>query len=280
MSENDDEKKFLDALRGIAEMVALGLSMEHHFTEIAAKVPYATWEMLFKESPSWYEFYFVPPLELLKRIFELKSVQESLRELDPVADPLEKFQMLLIDNRTKGREVATIWKELSEHDRPIVFNLGNSEIAETVAEIVTFKALAAEIRARSFHGQGMHSFIVAGQRGNDLGYLRAVEIDPTVQWHPALVDRVSREDVAGRREFARKLRKAAESGPSQRIDKDLHQLRYMLGIFEELGMLKELSDAERYELFCIQLGLYPNTGENPKAAVCTFIKRWRRSRVR
>lgn len=279
MSESNDEKKALDALRGLAEMVALSLSMEQHFTEVARKVPDATWEAMFKRFPSWYEFYFDPPLDGLKRLLQLQSVQEMLQQTDPRADPFEKFQTIVRANRAAGREVAAIRKDLAEHDGPAVLNLDDSEIAETGAEIAAFKAIAAEIRARCFYGQGMHSFIAAGQRGNDLGYLRAVEIDPVVQWHPALVDRVSREAVAGRTDFATNLRKAAETGPSGYIDKDLHQLRYLLGLLHELGVLEESSDAERYEFFCHELGLYPDTGRNPKAALCTFIKRWQASLV-
>jgi hypothetical protein len=56
--------------------------------------------------------------------------------------------------------------------------------------------------------------------------------------------------MKGRTEFAAKLRKAAENGPSAKIDKDLHQLRYVLGLLHELGILDQLTDADRYELFC------------------------------
>lgn len=177
------------------------------------------------------------------------------------------------------RQVTAIHSEVVSREVPVTLNVEEAEVPQILEELAVYKAVVAIIRAYCFYGQGMHSLIAAGQRGNDKGYVLAVSIDPTVQWHPAVLERVSREAIAGRTAFASKLRKAAESGPSQRIDKDLHQLRYMLGIFEELGILKKLADADRYELFCIELGLYPNTGENPKAALCTFIKRWRRSRV-
>ena len=279
MSEKDDEKKGLDALRSFAGLIALNLSMEQRLTDVVSKVSQASWESTFIRFPSWFDFYFIPPMESLERIRQLKSVKDSAVPHEPGTDLFECFQKTVDDIWVQAREVAAIHSEVVDREEPVTLDIDNADALQTLEELAVYKAVIAIIRAYCFYGQGMHSLIAAGQGGNDKGYFLAVSIDPTVQWHPAVLDRVSGEAIAGRTEFASKLRKAAESGPSPRIDKDLHQLRYMLGIFEEFGILKELSDAERYELFCHELGLYPDTGENPKAALCTFIKRWRRSRV-
>lgn len=279
MSEKDDEKKALDVLRSFAGLIALNLSVEQRLTDVVGKVSQASWESTFIRFPSWFDFYFTPPLESLERIRQLKSVQDSAIPHEPGMDPFEHFQKTVDDIWVHAREVAAIHTEVVAHDEPITLNIEDAEARQILEELAVYKAVVAIIRAYCFYGQGMHSLIAAGQGGNDRGYVLAVSIDPAVQWHPAVIERVSRDAIAGRTDFAGKLRKAAEFGPSPRIDKDLHQLRYMLGLFEEIGILKELSDAERFELFCHELGLYPDTGENPKAALCTFIKRWRRSRV-
>ena len=280
MSEVDDEKKILDALRSFAGLIALNLSVEQRLTDVVGKVSQASWESSFVRIPSWFDFYFTPPLESLERIRQLKSVQDGAIPYEPDMDIFEYFQKMVDDIWVHAREVAAIHSEVVAHEEPITLNIEDAESRQILEELAVYKAIVAINRSYCFYGQGMHSLIAAGQGGNDNGYILAVSIDPTVQWHPSVIERVSRDAIAGRTDFASKLRKAAESGPSPRIDKDLHQLRYMLGIFEELGFLKALSDAKRYELFCIELGLYPNTGENPKAALCTFIKRWHRSRVR
>jgi len=280
MSEKDDEKKALDALRSFAGLITLNLSLERRLTDVVGKVSQASWESTFTRFPSWFDFYFAPPLESLERIRQLQSVKDSAVPPEPDMDPFERFQKMVDDIWVQAREVAAVHSEVVSREEPITLNIDEPEAQQILEELAVLKAVVAIIRAYCFYGQGMHSLIAAGQRGNDKGYVLAVSIDPTVQWHPAVLERVSGEAITGRTDFASKLRKAAESGPSQRIDKDLHQLRYMLGIFEEFGILKELSDAERYELFCLELGLYPDNGENPKAALCTFIKRWRRSRVR
>lgn len=279
MIEEDDEKKSLDALRSFVKLIALNLSLERRLTEIVGKVSQASWESTFTRFPSWFDFYFIPPLESLERVRRLQSVTGNPVLQKPLPDPFKHYQNVVDDCWAKMSEVTAIHGEIVSREEAVTLNVGDEEVQPFLEELAVYKAIVAIIRAYCFYGQGMHSLIAAGQRGNDRGYVLAVSIDPTVQWHPAVLERVSGEAIAGRTTFASKLRKAAESGPSQRIDKDLHQLRYMLGLFEEMGILKDLADAERYELFCLLLGLYPNTGENPKAALCTFIKRWRRSRV-
>lgn len=199
---------------------------------------------------------------------------------EPGIDPFERFQKIVDDIWVQAREVAAVHSEVISHEGPITLNTDDVEAQQILEELAVYKAVVAIIRAYCFYGQGMHALIAAGQRGNEKGFVLAASVDPTIQWHPAVLERVSRDAIAGRTDFAGKLRKAAESGPSPRIDKDLHQLRYLLGLFDEIGILKELSDAERYELFCHELGLYPDTGENPKAALCTFIKRLHRALVR
>lgn len=88
MTEKDDEKNALDALRSFAGLIALNLSLEQRLTEIVAKVSQASWESTFTRFPSWFDFYFTLPLESLERTCQLKSVQESAIPLSPMLDRL------------------------------------------------------------------------------------------------------------------------------------------------------------------------------------------------
>ncbi len=280
MNDEAAYQQFLNICRSIAGVVALNLSLERHFNEVIAKVSQATWDEAFKRSPTWFDFYFLLPQEAMQRVMQLSSITDLRKDLKSGTSPLDGFFEAVDQVHQIGREVAEIAKEVRERAAPIQLDLDDAEVRESLGEIAHFKALCAEIRARCFFGQGMHALIAAGLGGNDAGFLRAVETDPTVQWHPSLVERVSRDAMKGHNEFAAQLRKAAESGPSGKIDKDLHQLRYVLGLLHELGILDQLTDADRYELFCHELGLYADTGKNPKAGLCTAIKRWQAGLVR
>jgi hypothetical protein len=267
----------LATLGGIAQLSAFALAMEQHHKALFAHVPESVWNTHFKSFPAWFDLYFEPPANCLDRLTDLASRAEGLWPDTPDASPLDTFNTLLVRSRAMTREVATLRRDVETAGQPLTIELDPAEAPETLDILATLKASCAETRARCHYGQGMHALIAAGQRGKDEGYLRAVAIDPVLQYHPSLVERIAHEAAANRDAFARKLQKAAAQGPSKHIDKELHQLRFVLGLLHELKVLPRLKDAERYQLFCHDLGLYPDTGENPKAALCTFIKRWEAS---
>lgn len=279
MPDNDASNLALEQLACLAELAAISLSLNHYFTVAVGKVSEAEWQRLFDRNPVWFDLYFLPPTEMLARAFRVPGLVEHMRLPGTDGEPNEQLlnflDLNLLDRaRGMGRQAVAIGQELANHDGEIVFAVGPEDSDKALHALTIFKVVLAEMNARCHYGQGMHALISAGQRGIDAGYLRAVTIDPTIQWHPFIVERVSREALAGRADFADALGKAAQSGPSKHIDKELFQLRYLLSLLHELKVLQSLTDADRYTLFCHQLGLYPDAGKNPKAALCTFIDRW------
>lgn len=279
---NNASNPALEELACLAELAAFSLSLNHYFTVVVGKVSEAEWRRLFDRNPVWFDLFFLPPTEILARAFQVPGLVEHMRLPGTDGEPNEQLlnflDLNLLDRaRGMGRQAVAIGQELANHDGEIVFAVGPEDSDKALHTLIVFKVVLAEMNARCHYGQGMHALIAAGQRGIDAGYLRAVSIDPTIQWHPSIVERVSREALAGRADFADALGKAAQSGPSKHIDKELFQLRYLLSLLHELKILHTLPDADRYALFCHQLGLYPDTGKNPKAALCTFIDRWEAS---
>lgn len=277
MNPTPDRQDALALFGGIAQLSAFALAMEQHHKALLAHVPESVWNAHFKRFPTWFDLYFEPPADLLKRLTDLASRADDLWPDTPDASPLDIFNALLARSSEMTREVATFRHEVETAGQPVTIELDPADVPETFHMLATLKAACAETRARCHYGQGMHALIAAGQRGEDAGYLRAVAIDPVLQYHPSLVERIAHEAAANRDDFARKLQKAAAQGPSKHIDKELHQLRFVLGLLHELKVLPRIKDADRYQLFCHDLGLYPDTGENPKAALCTFVKRWEAS---
>lgn len=105
MSEKDDEKKALDVLRSFAGLIALNLSLEQRLTDVVAKLFQESWERTFTRSPSWFDFYFTPPLESLERVRQLKGVKGSAVTLEPGMDLLEYFSkdgQRLLDPNASG----------------------------------------------------------------------------------------------------------------------------------------------------------------------------------
>lgn len=279
MKPDAEEKKVLDAFCDIAELAAWNLSIEHYYSQTIAKIPHDVWERIVKGYPAWFDFYFLSPAEALQQMIESEHFKEAFKIDSPAADPLAQLKQIADRAKRHAKKTVSIAKDLVDYDGPVVFSQDDPISTDDIKALALLKALTAETRSRMTYGQGMHALVKAGKTGNDAGYLRAVSIDPAVQWHPSVVERLTREAFTGHTTFTKQLNKIAKDGPSKAIDKDLGQLRYVLGLLYELGILKEASDAERYDFFCKQLGLYPDTGKNPKAALCTFIKRWEASLI-
>lgn len=221
----------------------------------------------------WFDLYLQPVGELEERIHALPAVAEILL---PTVDetPAVVSHRALELARAKSRDIAAIARELRAH-APLDTSSFDAIERDALLELLAlFKALTAEVRARCHYGQGMAALLDAGRRGNDTGYLRAVAIDPHLQWHPHIAERIEREACMLHNDFARQLQRAAAQGPSKRIDREHHQLRYLLALLRERGLLRQLKDTDRYRLFRHELGLYSDSGKNPKAALCAFVKRW------
>ena len=87
----------LDALRSFAGLIPLNLSLEQRLTEVVSKVSQESWERTFARFPSWFDFYFTPPLESFERIRQLKSVKDSAVPQEPGTDLFEHFQKAVED---------------------------------------------------------------------------------------------------------------------------------------------------------------------------------------
>lgn len=281
MNGDAQEKQLVELLQLVAGLSLQAVTLESKLRVICDKISESTWESYFQQSPTWCDYYFLSPVQLWLQVQRHPAIKEEMA-LDPaIGDPLQQCIAFFADTPAVYREVNTAIRELEG-------KVGHVELRKDVPEewavlegLVMVKALLSNIRAHLFYGQPLFEFIAVGQRGNDEGYFRAVTIDPAIQWHTAITERISRDALVGKTEFAERLQRAAHKGPSKNIDVDLHQLRFVLGLFRIFGLLAKLSHTKRYEFFCMRLGLYPDNGSEDgrdvKRALNLFINRWERS---
>jgi hypothetical protein len=270
----------VDFSRFLAELVTLQMSLGQRYSRLLAKIPESAWASAVTQSASWFEFYSLTPDQAYAQL-----TQGFTAEGAPDLEELSKMAVEEIESKFKSafKQVRNEIKEMVAEAKGVMAAIGTQRLERMgkipdkfIEELRIFRTTSAEINARCTYGQSMSALIKAGRHGNDVGYLRAVTIDPTVQWHPAVRRRVAREALTGKGAFATSLLNAAKEGPSKRIDKDLNQLRFVLGLLHDLKVLKRMSNALRYEVFCESLGLYPDRGGNAKPGLWTFIKRWER----
>jgi len=107
-------------------------------------------------------------------------------------------------------------------------------------------------------------------------FMDAVRLDPAVISCPTFANKIAFEDLAGDLEFQRKLGNCFRSPKKLNATDDYGVLRYLLLLLDEASMLETMTVEEKYQLLCIDLEKYPDTGPDPARYLDQFIRRWKR----
>jgi hypothetical protein len=250
------------------------LSQESKLNALFDLMPDEEISKLIKNSPTWFQHYCSPYQQIP---FEMIASNDQMKiEFDHIQKQPDSLNFMISDARKnlsanaqnigqlmQGKGNLSFQFEEASHDQEMVISM-----------LAKSRAMTATLRSQCAYGQSIYTLLQAGINGNDEGFLRAVSIDPTVQAHPAIIDRISRALISKRDVFFLELQNVALNGISKKIGKDHNQLRYVLGFLYELALLQQLSNEQRYQLFCVDLSLYPVTGKDPEAGLCRFIDRW------
>lgn len=265
----------LDILTKLVETVTLAFSQEQKFNNLINQFSDKEISKLIQKSPTWFDYYSknLMPMDIISANANMKA------EYIKVSSKPDSWNSLLSDSKETLSTNLVDLDKFALKNGNLTFDFTNTSKEEVVWALAASRAMYANFRAQATYGQSMFSLLQAGINGNDKGFIKAVSIDPTIQSHPAIVERISQSLIAKRNTFFNTLQKAAINGTSKKIEKDHNQLRFILGLLYQMNILQQLTDAQRYQLFCKEFTLYADSGENPKAAVCTFIKRWEENLV-
>ena len=269
----------LDLVRKQVQLVTMTLSQESKLNELFDLMPDEEISKLIKNSPTWFQYYCSTHHQML---FEMIASNDQMKaEFNHIQNQPDSLNFMISDAEQILVTNANDLNQLKQSKGKLSFQFEESSQGQeaVIAMLARSRAMTATLRSQNVYGQSIHALIQAGINGNDEGFIRAVSIDPTVQAHPAIVDRMSRSRIAKSDKFLNTLLKAAVNGPTKRFEKDHNQLRYVLGFLYELGLLQKLSSEQRYQLFCIDLALYPVTGKDPEAGLRIFIDRWEKNLV-
>lgn len=269
----------LDLVRKQVQLVTMTLSQESKLNELFELMPDDEVSKLIRKSPTWFQHYCSPyhqmPFEMIGSDPRMKAEFETvLRQPDPLKYMIEDAEK----NANKNISNIEHFKQ-GEGKLSFDFEEGSQDQEMVISFLAKSRAMTATLRSQCAYGQNIQALLQAGINGNDEGFIRAVSIDPTIQAHPAIIERISRSKIIKRDTFFEDLHKAAVNGPSKKFGKDHNQLRYVLGLLHELGILQQLSNDQRYQLFCIDFSLYSDNGKDPEAGLRIFINRWEKNLV-
>lgn len=272
-------KPFQDWILRTVEMTVLTLSINHHFDQLLANISPDGLQKLIAKCPTWFTSYDLPYAEMALNFAESSQLPEFQDDFDFGAHQDNPLEYLYRDGKDQALAHIKRMQEVPSSPYELDDSLSDAEFERIGQALAMMRAVTNNARSLAFYGQPISDFIQAGMNGNDEGYIRAATIDPTIEAHPEVAARVAKSILNPHDDFAKKLRTAAAHGPSKNIQKDHHQLRIALQYLYSVGILQQLSDEQRYQLLCEDLNLYDIAGANPKAALCTFIDRWEKSRI-
>lgn len=262
----------LDLIRKQVQLVTMTLSQESKLNALFELIPHEEMSKLIKNSPTWFQHYCSPyqqiPFEMIASNDQMKA------EFDHIQKQPDSLNLLVQEAEKNLTLNVMVLNKLIQSKGSLSFQFEEASQEMVISMLAKSRAMTATFRSQNVYGQSIYALIQAGIKGYDEGFIRAVSIDPTVQAHPAIISRISSALIAKHDTFFDDLHKAAVNGPSRKYGKDHNQLRYVLGFLYELGILQKLPSEQRYQLFCIDLSLYPITGKDPEAGLRIFINRW------
>jgi hypothetical protein len=142
----------------------------------------------------------------------------------------------------------------------------------------TWYSLTKSIESLSTYGFSLSALVQNFRETRDDKYLfNAMRIDHSISACPTFADRIAIAEMENDRKFFTQLANALKKRPEKRMAR-YGDLRYMLAALDEVNALESLGIEEVYQLFCVDLNLYPDVGKDPARSLQKFILRWKKER--
>lgn len=215
-------------------------------------------EQLAKPGFSWANDYLTPPQDLLREKFSLMGKESIVDGIKALPDEAQRSALL------------------SQLPDPNNIELPQVDMSKAPEFLAWAQMSMKSLDAIFTYGQPMPNLIRAAINGNDEALFKAISIDRAIQEIPEISARIRKAEAANQVEFIENFQKAIK-GPSGHIKLDHPLLRYFLWVTKESGLLAMLGFEDRYQLFCVDLNVYPTDGKDPAGSLDTFIDRWEKS---
>lgn len=122
--------------------------------------------------------------------------------------------------------------------------------------------------------------LVSDLREGDKSALRKIlQIDHSAVSVPEIARGLMYAELEHRVSFFNQIGNAIKEKDTTKDKKDLEhgELRFFLALLQESDELKRLSEEQCYQLFCLQLKLFPDGGTDPAGSLNRFIRRWKKN---
>lgn len=199
----------------------------------------------------------------------------------------ELAAMLLVTLDQDGQLVKELQKHKSLVELQKVFesytDLEPVDLGEGVEKaqyqfLAIWIGLLRTLESIQVYGRSFQRMLIDVERGSDKALFDMVKLDHAIVGHTTIQRRLAIAELKKDKKFFVQLANALKSRPVKHSPK-LYPVRYVLTLLEELGQLDNLTEIDAHRLFCLDLKIYPDTGEDSSRSLWQFIYRWKKENV-
>lgn len=134
-------------------------------------------------------------------------------------------------------------------------------------------ALFKSLESIEVYGCSCNGLVQRVRSGDDKALFDIVKLDHSAVGNSEIASRISKAGLRQEKQFFLKLSKAIKT-PPLKYTQAYGPLRYLILTLYEMGQLTHLSTDDLYQLFCLDLKLYPTSGSDPARSLKRLIERW------
>ena len=150
-----------------------------------------------------------------------------------------------------------------------------NQISKTNLLFCSWYALLKSILCIELTGNTINGLLEKAREGDVKAICDAVRVDPHAINSPTIASFIAFAELFGDYEFLKKLSNAI-ARPLKTPKVDYGELRFVLSLLQDTNQLEKMTEEERYQLLCLDLGLYPSEG-GAADSLNKFIRRWQKS---
>lgn len=255
-----NEKEFGNlSLSQLKEMAALLLAMKPQRTELtrAAKEDKKQFLHDAPEDFSWCDFYNLSLIELVCTVLWLGKLDDQVRIAKEQDDP----QQYILDT----------FKSLEPDVRNFCGDIKYAEYTFVASVIALMKSL----EAIEVYGSSLNRLMRLAVEGDNKAVRDIVSLDHSAVGNAHIASRIAIAELRQDKKFLIQVNKALRGKP-KKYKVEYGPIRYLLATLNELSLLDKFSTDDFYQLFCLDLELYPCNGSDPARSLMRFIDRWKK----
>lgn len=206
---------------------------------------------------SWANLYSFPIIQLVRML--LKTLEPS----DQIHQDLQ--------GKSNIEEVQAV---LDKYEGADVVDFGQGKDHTKYMFLAIWFALLRSLESIQVYGRSLNRLMEDVANGSDKALFDAVKLDHSAIGNEHIQRRISIAELQMDKKFFTRLGNVMKQRPTKQSVK-LYPVRYVLALLDEIGQLDTLTQEDAYQLFCIDLELYPMKSEDPAGSLWQFIYRWK-----